>query len=264
MIPRPDHDVWLRILELISNASDSSTVKACNLVCAGWHRRLQPILLSSAEINWETAPLTIADMHIMRSLAHFIKSLALRGWHRPGSLTLYPLLHGFKQVKDLRLYGILFSTFVDLRDSLISMTTTLESLVLRGCELGDEVFEIMDAMDGNKSGRYTSGSHPARPHKIALSSLELAAEQHDIFMSLMLQWLTMSPTISTLRSLRVVVSSVDDCLLQYISDVVQNPACHLKDLDIIFINESSMFISSNCKCSSSLGHTKNYGTDLTG
>jgi hypothetical protein len=256
MVLRPDHDVWIRILDLISHASDVPTMKACNLVCAGWHHRFQPMLLSSAEIDWESAPLTIEDMHILRSLAHFVKSLALRSWHKPISIPLFPLLHGFKQVTDLKLYGIVFSSFVDLRDSLAFMTNTLQSVVIRSCELGDEVFEIMDAMDGNKGGRYTSNSHPARPHNMALSSLELAAKEHDTFISLMLQWFVMSPTISTLRSLRVVVTSVDDCLLQYVGDIVQNPACHLEDLDVVFIKDSSMYISSDCKSFSSLSQSQ--------
>jgi hypothetical protein len=48
------------------------------------------------------------------------------------------------------------------------------------------------------------------------------------------------------------VTSVDDCLLQYVGDIVQNPACHLEDLNIVFIKESSMYISSDCKSFSSL------------
>jgi hypothetical protein len=47
MLPQPEHDVWIRVCDLID---ERSVLKACSQVCAARHSRLQPQVLLSIAI----------------------------------------------------------------------------------------------------------------------------------------------------------------------------------------------------------------------
>jgi hypothetical protein len=238
------HDVWMTILELVD---DIGTLKACNLVCARWHLRVQARLFSSITIKWDENPLTTEDLQRLQPLSHLIQRLGLRvSWIWSPAVTKPPHvmlrsflpLSMFHHLKELELCRVSFLRFSDLRHYFSNIGTVFDTLKLVECRAGDE--------DVVRTMYYPLTTHaPTQPfgpsiddsiyrHGIALRNLHMDSAHDDSFNAIVLQWLALSPTQHTLRTLALSVTVQDDTVLDFLAAFMAHSACQLQELKLCF------------------------------
>jgi hypothetical protein len=241
MAPRPDHDIWIAVLDQIFDLRNQVTAKSCNLVCSAWHTYLHPQLMSSIAIDFRYKPLTHEDWGSLRRLSHPVNRLCLYNVGTADWLLSLPA--PFQGVPSLELREACFSKFADFYVFLTSKSTTLTTLALINCS-------VTDMPSRHEPGSYESaiakspiGTQMYEPRQLALHHLQLRSNaDHHSFMGGFLQWLVHTPTVYTLRSLLVEVQPMIETRWAGAAPVVQHPSCKVEGICIVFPQERHMDI----------------------
>jgi hypothetical protein len=257
----PSHDVWLAILDWM-NDDDRPQLKECNLVCRSWHAHLRPQLMANILFREDHHPLTSADdMQVLHQNSHLVRCLRIEDWHPSEWLSgstgttnpemVVPISPPFGALLKLELYTIAFSTFGELYACISLISSTLEHLVIVQCTCDDASAMKMLLNDKNGSGieddasthgtitdDSDSGSDVYRPRAngLALTKVEIDSDRMGHFANLMWYWFTLSPTLSTVRFLRVCLEMFDEYDLSALFAMLNRSECRADELNLTLVN----------------------------
>jgi hypothetical protein len=230
VFPAPSHDVWSAVLDSVD---DHDLMKTCNVVCLAWNIQLQPRLMASIRIDFTTYPESDRDHLILKQCGHRVRRLRLDGgewkvrdWRSRIELT--PTL--FANLVSLDLYQLAFETLSDVFDCISMTANTLESLIIFEFEYIDtDSCPIEWILIQNDSAAQLP---TYRPHALALRKMEIDSDFRCCFAWHLWGWITVSPTLSTLRVLEARIGSFEEDDLRSLFKIVNHPDCALEKLNL--------------------------------
>jgi hypothetical protein len=241
MIPHSEHDIWFRILDALRGSGRRSTLhlKACNHVCASWHKYLQPHLWSSIAIDYGFAPPAAEDVLLLQHFSHRTRKLHLRNCmastepsNADVGFNFFPAT--FRFITALDLHNIWFSNFQELCISFLAMSTTLETLSLVDCGIG-AIHDILDNLSEHSSTKTTI----VPPHALTLRKLYVESRSYDLFNSFFLQWFALSSNLDYLKILQIHLACSDYTCLHPFRILLENPQCKIEELSIFSLSPSA-------------------------
>jgi hypothetical protein len=237
MSPPAVHDVWTRILDLVS---DLASLKRCSLVCQSWHLYLQPRVLSNVRYIGTESDVTKEEIQVLRPVSHRIRILRLQHWggSTPPPLMLTILPGIFRHLTTMKLVDVTFLSFDQVSLCFAFLITTLKTLSLVDCRLG-WAYAILEAFEDQLEGRdVKSTTTIIHSYHIGLHELCLHHSPREwssvMFNSVMLLWSTISPTLSSLRVLRVRIKWSDVDYRRHLFAFISHPSCKLEELAIVW------------------------------
>jgi hypothetical protein len=228
----PSHDVWLAILDLISD-EDRSQSKACNLVCRDWHKHLRPRLMASVLLCGSDHRASAQDLQVLQQsdLNHLTRRLCLEQWNETrlpsGSSLVLNALSFFSALVTLELRDVLFPTFTDLQVCLARTSFSLKHLIILSCA-------CLDARSMKKlvEKGYISDYPVYQPHGLALERVDVDSEQSESMASLLWPWFALSPTVSAIRSLHVRFDYFSRLDLPILYEFLSHSQCSVEELKL--------------------------------
>jgi hypothetical protein len=200
MIPNPQHDIWIRVLDTMVDSHPRSMWKSCNLVCATWHSYFQPRLMSTLAFTWKNAVFTEGDMQSLLRLQHLFQRLRVGDW--PVHAHSLSFSEAFTNITTLELVRTSFYTAEDMSTLFASMGNAVQNLALIECEL-----------DQSDNSRFTSNPLYAlctRDRKLLSLHMESTVRTGSFFSEIMTHWLVEGSLLNSFPAIRY---SVDDTTL---------------------------------------------------
>jgi hypothetical protein len=200
-------------------------------------------------------------MQVLHQNSHLVRCLRIEDWHPSEWLSgstgttnpemVVPISPPFGALLKLELYTIAFSTFGELYACISLISSTLEHLVIVQCTCDDASAMKMLLNDKNGSGieddasthgtitdDSDSGSDVYRPRAngLALTKVEIDSDRMGHFANLMWYWFTLSPTLSTVRFLRVCLEMFDEYDLSALFAMLNRSECRADELNLTLVN----------------------------
>jgi hypothetical protein len=226
-MPHPQHDIWALILDLIGVTSD---LRRCSLVCQAWQALLQPRLMSSILVSPYHVELLEEGSSVLTSIAPLVKKLSfvdlmsVYGLIRPLSRAL------FSHLTSINFESITFEGFNSLRECVLVMHRALRSLTISECSCKD-VRIIMEAL---KNDPPVAMKNYMPPHVLALEDIHVDSDQIEYFAVVIWPWIANSPSLSTLKSLKIRFGYFDEIDVESLFAFVSHPECQLEYLHMVY------------------------------